>query len=263
MSNELVVKNQSLMKQASDAWGLAGGDSGSLTIRAEIGQPSGSGKEVGKFNFSNPEWAPQEKLTNVVVVYPGRTRVLFGKGLKVKRRCGSDNFIMPSPYIPEPISQRCFECPMSMWDSDMTEHQLVAKRAMEKETGKPESIAPLCKDTIQLVVVDEKMVPFSLRFQKAALKIVTDKLINRIKYKGKMPFQVSFDMSLKKGDPNKGNYFEYVFENFRDLSEVEQVPYSEMFSFFLANGERLMADHIAGLDKEKDVTREPGDEVPF
>jgi hypothetical protein len=254
MENDLVKKDSSLMHEAADAWGAAGKSTGALTIRCEIGQPTSSGKEVGMFNFSNEEWKPALKLTNLVVVYPGRTRVLYGKGIKVKRRCGSDNFATPSSLIPEPINVNCYECPLSKWDSDLSSTELSFKRKMEVDTGKQQALAPLCKDTIQLVVVDERMVPFSLRFQKGALNTVTQKLINRIKYKGKMPFEVSFSIALKKGDSNKGNYYEYVFEEFRDLTQEEQEPYRDMFMFFKENGERMMSDHIAGMDAEKEVS---------
>jgi hypothetical protein len=264
MANDLVVKPQANLQQASAAWGLAGSGHGDLKIRCEIGQPMSQGKETGKFNFSTDEWKPQEKLTNVVVVYPARTRVLYGKGLKVKRRCGSDNWVLPSPTIENPINTKCLECPLSKWDSELSPDELAFKRKMETETDKKQMLAPLCKDTIQLVVVDDRMVPYSLRFQKASLAVVTQKLINRIKYKGKLPYQVAFDLSLKMGDPNKGKFYEYVFENVRDLTLDEVGPYEEMFKYYQANGETLMADHINNMDSEKDITpREPGDEIPF
>lgn len=224
-----------------------------VSIRCDVGQPtSRGGKKIGLFNFSST-FEPVAELRDVVLLYPGKNRVLFGKEMDGPRRCGSDNYHQPSSLIRDPISRSCGDCFASKWDSAMTDQEMSLKRALEKELNRKEGVAPVCTETINLIVWDHRKVPFSLKFQKTQLKIVQDSLISFLKFSGRRPFETKFDIGLKEHENRSGKWFEYVFHNFTPLSSEESNEARFYFEAFKLRGEEALAQQHAEMDAEKEV----------
>lgn len=217
-------------------------------IRCDVGQPLSKKLEKGKFNFKGIDWQPVESLTDVVFLKAQMNRVLFGATFDSPAMCRSDNFHQPSPSIAAPVCDSCGACPLGKWDNQLDDNAKGVKRRYEQLLGKKKSSpAPLCNETINVIVADKRLIPFVLKFQKTQLKIVTDQLINKLRFnnKGKRAWETMFDVTLV----DKDSYYEYRFENFRDNPDSEL--YKELYETVSVIAEQALAAQHAQMDQEK------------
>ena len=221
-------------------------------IRCTVGQPTSQKGEVGKFNFSKPDWAPTDKMVGVTVLAPRATRVLFGKTFQSASRCGSDNYQTPAPRYSNPVWGNCLECPAALWPNQLvTKEQMEKRDELIKELEPKRLNIPLCTEMVNLMMIDDRLTPFLMQFSKTQLKNVYDNLINVFRYSGKRIFSQSFDIGLKKISSASGTYFECVFSNFRDVDDVKK--FEDMHKFWSAMAERTIGEQHAQMDAEKEV----------
>lgn len=219
-----------------------------------VGQPTSRGKNVvGKFNFAGVDWEPLDSLKNVIIVKASFSRVLYGATFDSPSRCGSDNGRVPGSRYEKPICSDCTSCFAPKWDNESTPEEISKKQALAQELKVKDytSSKPLCHDTINLTCVDDRMIPFILKFQKTQLKVVQNSLLNPLKFTKKRIFSRSLDIGLKKVEASSGTYYEYVFTNFKDTDPFLLPQLVEIAEFCKNNGEQIIANHYAEMDKEK------------
>lgn len=255
MTNELVERRRDLSDPQSDWGDLAPTRDRLITCR--VGQPTSrkKGTQIGKFNYSN-EWEPSDKIEGATVVLAHRTRVLYGKTFESPRRCGSDNYHQPSSFIKDPIWDRCADCIASKWPDGLTPVGIQERNKLIAELDAKNTGGPLCSDTINLVLVDSRKIPFVITAQKTQISKVKNELINKLSWSGKRKYQLKFDVTLVEKTTNKGKWYEYEFSNFRDVdNEQELLGFVKLFEM---SGETALANEHNAMDMEKEVG-----EVPF
>lgn len=216
----------------------------------KLGQPMSRKGEPGKYNLSSGV-----SFTNmrVKLLAPLKTRVLYGKGMSVRSLCGSDNFYNPAPRFQPPISASCLTCYAAEWGDD---DQKVALAATLERKGniKP----PLCKETYNLLMVDDKNQPFFMAFQGTALKAVSEKLLTVLKYKFHAPYLVEFNMGVIE---TVGEYkvFLPTFDSFAVLEGEAAQAMADVYSSFSGKAREQLAD----LHEQMDAEKGDSDESPF
>lgn len=245
--SDLVKKETGLQQIQSDFWGEM--SSADFKIpRMSIGQPTtkaATGKS-GHFNFSSGKSV--ELLTNVKLILPKKTRVLYAGNNRA--RCKSDNYYQPSKFVPNPISSNCLTCPAAQWGEDNQKAEIAA------EVGAKDVNKPLCTETYNLFMADEQWMPFWANFQKTQLKIVGEQLFTRLRYEyGHVPpYGVAFNMSLKKIESGMQNYFNVVFSDFRVLEDYG--PGKTLYNMYSQRAQEMLAQEHEQMDKAHDKEKE-------
>ena len=234
-----------------DSWG----NLDSTDIKApqvSIGQPTSRKGEPGKFNFSDGRSVSE--FVGVRLLVPWKTRVLY-QGLDSKARCSSDNFMVPALRIENPISQNCLTCPASQWGEDDP-----VKKALHAEVrSKSQLKVPLCKETHNLLCIDDQGSIFSIKLQGTQINEVRNKLYNRIKLQFRAPhYAVKFDMKLVKVTAANGVYYSVVYDNFQKLEGGDLDYARNLYLSTKENYEQSLAETHAQMDKDKET-----DDVPF
>lgn len=227
----------------------------------KLGQGTSQKGEPGKFNFSNPSWESVDKLEGVVVLTPRAGRVLYGEKFDSPSRCSSDNFQNPSARVKVPVSDSCMDCPAAMWPNNLiTEDQIKVRDGLIAELKPQRTNIPLCKETVNLIMVDGRMTPFMMQFQSTGLKNVYENLINVLRYSGKRIFAQQFDVTIKRvtkqTDRGPTHYYEPVFGNFRDISEDQKAGMERMAAYWSAMAKQILSEQFEKMDQEKEA-------VPF
>jgi hypothetical protein len=229
-------------------------------IICKLGQGTSQKGEPGRFNFSKPDWPSAEVLTDVVALAPRATRVLYGERFDSPSRCGSDDFNHPSPRYKEPISHSCGDCPAKMWPNEVvTKEQHEVRARLIAEIKPQRTNIPLCRESVNMIFIDERMIPFMMPFQGTALKNVYDNLINVLRYSGKRIFAQMFDMKVKRIQKNTERgptfYYETSFENFRDITnDTYRARVAQLAGYWGAMAQDILAEQFERMDAEKDVT---------
>lgn len=270
MSNVTVRKTGGLQAhQSPDEFGNlpmnTSNSIGNAFIRCDVGQPLSKAVKANKslaghLIFSNDTWKAQAKLEGVVFLKAHMNRVLYGATFDSAARCRSDDYKVPSPSIAEPVSESCLECPLGQWDNKLSDDQKefkfkFAKELSPKKAGQPQ---PLCNETINVVFADARLTPFVMKFQKTALKIVNEQLINKLRYgvQGKKTYQMMFDVSLVELD----SYYECKFDNFRENTQPE--VYKELQTEVGLIAEAMLAQQHAQMDAEKEAAPVVDEQAP-
>lgn len=220
--------------------------------RVSIGQPTSDKGLPGKFNFNNG--SHRDDMLECKLIVPSKTRVLYaGRG---RSRCASDNYYEPSKRIVNPVSPNCLACPLSQWETNPE------KEAMAKELGADSKLdlnKPLCAEVFNLLMADKDWNLFFIGFQKTQLKVVKDKLFSRLKYgfNGEPPFQVAFDMKLKKVSGANKSYYEVEFENFRVAPDKQRG--AELVAMWKSRAAEVLAHQHEEMDKQHDGPRTVND----
>lgn len=237
--------------------------------RVTLGQATSTKGEPGKFNFNTG--LSVAAMLHCVLIVPRKTRVLYqGKG---KSRCASDNFYEPSRRISEPVTTNCLTCPLAQWGDDPVKNEWAQKIGDSKYDGKK----PLCTETYNLLMADNKWNLFNIGFQKVQLKTVSEKLFTRLRYNfgGVPPFHVAFDMEATRVSGNDRVYYTVDFKNFRELDEEGKSRATSIYQGWKDRFGDALAKQHEDMDNEKsepkDVTPsydeapmpDSNDEIPF
>lgn len=235
----------------NDFWGSMT-DQDFAIPRVKIGQPTSQEGTAGNFNFNNGKSLPV--LEGCKLLAPRKTRVLYRGDAKASR-CGSDDFYVPSPRFKDPISTNCMTCYAAQWGEEED------KQALAKEVAKQGNInPPLCKETYNLLMLDESNSPFFIQFQSTQLKEVQQKLFSRLKFEfaSVLPCCVQFDIKLECITKPGVKYYSAVFENF---VELETGPISEEVQKIWGRFRGIAQDILA--KQHADMDAEASNEVPF
>lgn len=256
MSNEL-INPKDFQGLADDFWGSSNLDKSDFAIpRVSIGQPTSKKGEPGHFNYNNGTSVRFIKGCKLIV--PQKTRVLYGNSASV---CKSDNSIEPSSFVREPISKNCMSCYASSWGDDIPEKIELAKKLGVKEG---EWNKPLCTETYNLLLADEKWQPFFIAFQKTQIKVVQEKLFSRLKAMRVPPYIVSFDLSLAKITGNNQVYYSAVFEEFKEVSKEEQKIGHDLWAAYSKSAQTILSNQHEAMDQEhRKVESIPTDGAPM
>lgn len=262
MSKDIVPKESALpsVYDPSD-YGNLEFSSGLLECRIGHSTSTDINFKPGQFNFVKSDWPAQEKLVGLSMISVNKGQVLFGPTLTSPSQCGSDDGLRPAQRYREPVSDSCVGCYARAWRKDMADANDIesrAKLAVELQTKRPDH--PLCLEKIDVAFVDERMIPFYMSFTKTGIKVVMDQLINKLRFSGKRPFQVQFDVSLERRQNEAKNTWSVCkFENFRPVEGREEIhnQYKPLIAAYLSK-------HYAQLDAEKTVVGiDEGEEIPF
>jgi hypothetical protein len=210
--------------------------------RVDIGQPTSKG-EAGHFNFNNGR--SDKVLKACKLLAPTKTRVLYSGDNA--SRCSSDDYYSPSQRVKDPISSNCMSCYASDWGED---HEKVM---LAKEIGKQGSInPPLCKETYNILMLDEENAPFFIKFQGTQLKVVSQKLFSMLQFNfgNVLPYLVEFDMRLDLIQGSGKKYFSTVFENFKQVGETDVDEVTKKWENFKSVAMSILAKQHEDMDAE-------------
>jgi len=241
---------------AQDFWGNLSSEDFSAPI-VSIGQGTGTKGLPGNFIFNSGDEKPE--LLNCKLIYVKKGRVLYSS--KSRSLCGSDDFYKPADRHENKMSIDCATCPLKDWGANETketikkQHGLTLVKDLEK---------PMCHETYNLLMADENCHPFFISFQKSQLKVVSEKLLSRLRmsFGSHAPFLVSFDMSLFKKQGSGVSYYTTVFENFKPLENAEEIDkMTTMYRAWASKAADVLARQYEEsdaeyLNKEKNVGEE-------
>ena len=240
MSNELI-----------DPKKLAAGFWSSLSIEdfsapmVSIGQGTGSKGLPGNFIFNSGDQKPA--LLNCKLLHAKKGRVLYSS--KSRSLCGSDDFYKPAARHENKMCTDCQGCPLQAWGSNPRKEEVKKQFGLEmvKDLEKP-----MCHETYNLLMADENCNPFFISFQKSQLKIVSEKLLSRIRmsFGNYTPFLVAFDMSLIKKQGPGVSYYTTVFENFRPVVGEEAEKMASIYTAWSTKAADVLAKQYEESDLE-------------
>lgn len=236
---------------ASGFWDSLSAEDFSAPI-VSIGQGTGSKGLPGHFIFNNGK--PEvPSLLNCKLLHVKKGRVLYSN--KSRSLCGSDDFYKPASRHKDKMSDDCMMCLLKDWGSNLKKEDIKKRFGLDmvKDLEKP-----MCHETYNLLMADENCNPFFISFQKSQLKIVSEKLLSRIKmnFGGCLPFLVAYDMSLVKKQGPGVSYYIVVFENFRpvDPESEEAKTMTAMYSAWSSKASDVLAREYADSDDEYEKT---------
>lgn len=256
MSKEL-QNNNDLKGMANEFWGSTNLDRSDFAIpRVSLGQPTSKVGEPGHFNFNNGE--SRKEMLKCKLVVPQKTRVLYGSGAS---RCKSDNFVEPSPFVSNPVSSSCMTCPASQWGDDDPVKQMLGD---ELGIDAGQLYKPLCNETYNLLMADEKWQPFFIGFQKTQLKVVQEKLFSRLQSLGIPPYMVEFDMTLEKITGDRTVYYSVKFDNFKQCNEEDAEIGRGLYGQYSKRAQEILSKQHEEMDENhrKESVPMPDDEYP-
>lgn len=240
MSNDL-VKRESNVPATDDGWGNMDRSDFKIPM-VKIAQPTSKKGTPGYFVYNNGKEV--QVFENCKLIVPSKRRVLFGETYESASRCGSDNFHYPSANIKDPVSDVCGSCPAAQW-GDSDEVKLDWHKKLKRKPGTEKQ--PLCAEVYLLLMGDENNSPFFISFMKTQLKIVSEKLLSRIRqeYPGSRPYEVSFSMGLERTDA----YYSVDFDDFKLLDDYS-IP-EKLYQAYSKTANDIATKEFDAMDAEK------------
>lgn len=228
-------------------------------IRMKIVQPTSQDGTAGTIAFTNaPDddaaWSPVKTLTGVIPLKFFKTRVMFGKGFKSAAACGSSNARQPDGRFMNPPASNCNLCVASLWDNSCSSQDLSEKRALEKELGRKQpKNAPVCSEVLNIICVDDRQIPYLMTFHTySQIKTIQKELIDpliKASYKGRRPFQVCFDVTLKETKGEDGRWYDPMLSPLRENKNIDHLV--EAYHWAKNYGQQAVTNTHAIEDSEK------------
>jgi hypothetical protein len=248
MSNELVDPKT----MAQNFWSHLSAEDFSAPI-VSIGQGTGNKGLPGHFIFNSGDQKPE--LKNCKLIHVKKGRVLYSS--KSRSLCGSDDFYRPAARHENKMSVDCNSCQLKEWGANDIKESVKKRHGLDmvKDLEKP-----MCHETYNLLMADENCNPFFISFAKTQLKVVSEKLLSRLRmgFGSYAPFLVAYDMSLVKQQGNGVSYYSVAFNNFRPVEGKEAADVTALYQAWASKAAEVLArqyqeSDLAHEEKEKIV----------
>ncbi len=238
---------------AAGFWNSLTADDFSAPV-VSIGQGTGTKGLPGNFIFNSGDQKPV--LLNCKLLHAKKGRVLYSA--KSASLCGSDDFYVPAARHKDKMSEQCMTCPLQQWGDNELKQQVKKNFGLSMVNNLEK---PMCNETYNLLMADENCNPFFISFSKTQLKVVSEKLLSRLRmgFGQYAPFLVAFDMSLVKKTGPGMSYYTTVFDNFRPIVDGgEAARVTDLYQGWANKAADVLARQYEEMDDEKIVT-ESGD----